>query len=94
MFLEAAVLPLVVEFRVVGESELYGSADDDVGVEVTVCFGHNLPVDAAWRPGSGGTVVFDSFAHHLQLFGREPLAQPGVGGEDLTAREVMDGPGA
>ena len=49
MFLEAAVLPLIVEFRVVGEAELYGAADDDVGVQVAVCFGDDLPVDAAGR---------------------------------------------
>ena len=49
MFLEAAVLPLVVEFRVVGEAELYGAADDDVGVEVTVGFCDDLPVYAAGR---------------------------------------------
>ena len=38
-------------------------------------------------------MVFDGLAHHLQLFGREPLAQAGVGGEDLSARQVMDGAG-
>ena len=51
MLLEAVPLSFVVEFGIVGETELDGAADDDVAVEVAVSFGHNLPVDAARRVG-------------------------------------------
>ena len=36
-------------------------------------------------------MVFYRFFHDLDLFWREPFAQPGIGRQDLAAREMMDG---
>jgi hypothetical protein len=84
-------MALPVEFGIVAESKLDGAAEDGITIDISVCFGHNLAVDAAWRTTGRSPMVFYGFLHDLKLFGREPLLQSGVGSEDLAATQVMIG---
>ena len=86
-------LPLLFfcELRVVVESEVYGSLEDDVGAQVSVGFGDDASVDGAWRMRCGCAVVFHGLSHDLYLCGCEPSLQALVGGEDLCAGDVVDG---
>ena len=47
---EALPVFLAIELRIVGESELDGTADDGMGVNVTVGLSDNLAIDAARSP--------------------------------------------
>ena len=65
---EALPLLLVIEFRVVGQSKLYGTTEYCVDVDVAVGFGNNLAVEGTWRMTGRSAMVFDSLAHNPDLF--------------------------
>ena len=69
------------------------TAEHMVGTEVTVGFGNYLAVKIPRRVAGRGPVVLDGFLHERDLGRCEPLAQAGIGGKYLSAREVMNGSG-
>ena len=68
-----SIMSFLVQFGVVFHAVLHGAADDGVGVDEAVGFGHDAPVETAGCVVGGGTVVLDGLRHCLQLAFREPL---------------------
>ena len=84
-------MAFLIKLRVVAESELDGAAEHGLAVDVAVGFCHDLTIDATGGTAGGGTVIFYRLFHDLDLLGREPFLQTGVGREDLSPSDMVVG---
>ena len=91
MLHETVPMTFHIEFWIVGESELDGSAYDMLGVKVTIGLRNNLSIDAARGAGSRCTMVFYGFLHHLDLFWGEPALQTHISLQNLATGDMMNG---
>ena len=72
------VMTFSVKFRIVGEAILDGASHYGLRVDKPVGLGHYEPVVIAGTRPLGGTVVFDSLTHRLDLLFRKPALHHGV----------------
>ena len=84
-------MAFIVKLRVVAESELDCAAEHGIAVNVAVGFCHNLTIDATRGTAGGGTVILYGLFHDLDLLGREPLLETGIGHKDLSPSDMMVG---
>ena len=94
MFLESLPVFLLAHLRIVGHAKLHGTLKHHLGHDVPVGLGHNLSVETTWCTRCRGAMVLNGFLHDLDLLGREPFLQSRVAGQNFSASDMMNGPGA
>ena len=73
------------------QAELDGPADDGERVDEAVCLGDETAIDASGGCFCGGAVVFRRLGGDFDLLLREPVAEPGVGPDDLPGFQMVGG---
>ena len=93
MLVEALPLLRLVELWIMLEAIFDAAGEHRLGVEIAVGIRYNLTIDAAWRVRGGGAVILNGFLHDLKLLRREPFLEACVGGQNLSASDVVYGAG-
>jgi hypothetical protein len=72
-----------------GAAILQGARNDGMRVYQSVALGDDAAIDGARLMLGARTMVFGSACYHLDLLGREPLAQTLITANQATARQVV-----